>query len=119
MSEDYADGRVECAANGLRLHGSSFPWGTKDIPYSSIHGVQRVDIGAFTGRARTWGTTNPRYWANFDPTRPKKKVGLILDIGKSVRPFITPDDLDVAEAVIRERAELAPGGETPTRGPTV
>jgi hypothetical protein len=95
------------------------PVGSKDIPYSSIHGVERVDIGAFTGRARTWGTTNPRYWANFDPTRPKKKVGLILDIGKSVRPFITPDDLDVAEAVIRERAELAPGGETPTRAPTV
>ena len=97
MSEEYADGTVECAADGLRLRGYYFPWGMKHIPYSSIRGVQRVDIGAFTGRARIWGTSNPRYWANFDPRRPKKTVGLVLDIGKSVKPFITSDDPDVAK----------------------
>ena len=115
MSEDYADGRVECVVDGLRLRGYSFPWGMKHVAYSSIRGVQRVDIGAFTGRARIWGTSNPRYWANFDPRRPKKTVGLVLDIGKSVKPFITPDDPGVAEAVIRERAK--PGAEAPSRGP--
>jgi len=119
VSEDYTDRRIVCAADGLRLHGYYFPWGTKRIRYASIRSVERVQIGALTGRGRIWGTANPRYWANFDPTRPKKKFGLILDLGKFVKPFITPDDPERAEAVIRDRAGLGPASEHPVHGPVV
>lgn len=119
MSEEYDDGRVACATDGLRLRWYYFPWGTKHIPYDRIRGVQRVDIGAFTGRARIWGTANPRYWANLDPSRPKKKVGLIVDTGRRVTPFITPDDPDRVETVLRERAHLDPGTGTPGRAPII
>jgi hypothetical protein len=34
------------------------------------------------------------YWTNLDTLRPTKKEGLILDLGKRVKPFITPDDPD-------------------------
>jgi len=80
-----------------------------------------VEMGVFTGQARIWGTSNPRYWANLDPERPKKKVGLILDLGRHVKPYITPDDADAVLAIIRRRSNLAPGeahGES-ERGPFV
>ena len=109
VSEEYDDGRVACADDGLRLRWYYFPWGTKHIPYDGIRGVRRVDIDAFTGRARIWGTANPRYWANLDPARAKKKVGLVVDTGRRVTPFITPDDPDRVEALLRERGPPRPG----------
>jgi hypothetical protein len=119
MSEDYDDGRVTCTADAVRLHMYYFPFGTKTIPYGDIRGVRKVDIGTFTGRGRIWGTANISYWANLDPSRPRKTTGLVLDLGKRVSPFVTPDDTDRAEAVIRERAHLGPadGGSSP--GPVI
>jgi len=48
-------------------------------------------------------------WASLDPGRPRKKFGLVLDLGRFVHPFITPDDVDAVEAAIREHI----GGEPP------
>jgi hypothetical protein len=42
-----------------------------------------------------------------------------LDLGKRVNPFITPDDPDAVESVIRERANLGPATEAPSRGPII
>jgi hypothetical protein len=108
MSMGYSDRWIECTPDALRIRGYYFPWGTKCIPYESIRAVQRVDIGLFTGKGRIWGTANPRYWASLDPRRPAKDVGLILDLGRPVRPFITPDDPDAVERAIREHANLDP-----------
>lgn len=117
--DDYNDGRVRCTADGVVLRGYYFPWGSKTIANDAIRGIRRVEMGAMRGRARIWGTANPGLWANFDPARPKKKFALILDLGKKVQPFVTPDDVDAAEALIRDRAHLGHGGATPTRGPLV
>jgi hypothetical protein len=117
--DDYVDPRVQCVASGVCLRGYYFPWGTKRIPYGSIKGVRSVDIATFTGRARIWGTANPGYWANLDPQRPKKRVALILDLGKRVKPFITPDDPDAAQRVIRERSHLGPDTEPRSTGPLI
>lgn len=117
--DDYVDSRVRCVASGVCIRGYYFPWGTKRIAYSSIKGVRSVDIATLTGRARIWGTANPGYWANLDPQRPKKKVALILDLGKRVKPFITPDNPDVAEEVIRERCRLGPDTEPRNAGPLI
>ncbi len=117
--DDYGDQRVLCTADAVVLRGYYVPWGSKTIAYSSIRGVRRVELGALRGRARIWGTANPGLWANFDPARPKKKFALILDLGKKVKPFITPDDVDAVEAVIRDRAHLGPDSGTSTRGPLI
>ena len=116
MDSTYVDASIECAPDRLRIHGYYFPWGTKSIPYTSIRGVRRVKIGALTGRARVWGTANPRYWANLDLARPKKTEGLILDLGGYVRPFITPLHVDEVETIIRARSHSGPAGDT-TSGP--
>ncbi len=116
---DYRDRWIECTADGIRIRGYYFPWGTKRIAYDSIRSVQRVQLSAFRGRGRIWGTANPRYWASLDPGRPRKRSGLILDVGRFVRPFITPDDCDAVEAVIRERAHLGPPEPGTAPGPAL
>ncbi|HEY5437531.1 MAG TPA: hypothetical protein VIJ99_01370 [Acidimicrobiales bacterium] len=86
-----------------------YPWGNKTIPYTSIVGVQMVKLTPARGQLRVWGSANPTLWANLDGRRRKKSVGLVLDIGKKVKPYITPDDLDHVDEIIREKAGLGPG----------
>jgi hypothetical protein len=100
MTADYKDPRIECSADGVKVRGYYIPWGSKRIPCQAIHSIRRVNIGALTGRARLWGTANPRYWANLDPQRPRKQTGFILDTGRAVRPFLTPDDPDAFEVAL-------------------
>jgi hypothetical protein len=114
--ETYADRWISCTPTELEIRAYYFPWGSKHIAYSDIKAISRVDMGTFRGRGRIWGTANPGYWASLDPRRPSKSVGLVLDLGKSVKPFITPDDPDAVERIVRERAGLgpaAPAGPSP------
>jgi hypothetical protein len=106
-----ADHRIECTDDALVIHGY-YPW-AKRIPYGDIRGVRQVTLSALRGKGRIWGTANFRYWANFDPGRSSKTTGLILDVGKHVQPFITPDDPDAVVAAIREHTGLEP---TPDNG---
>ena len=100
MSALYRDRWIECTADAVRIHGYYFPWGTKSIPYSSIRTIRRVEMGTFTGKGRIWGSTTLRYWASLDPGRPAKSTALILDTGRHILPFITPDDPAAVEAAI-------------------
>lgn len=113
----YHDGSIDCDATSLRIRGYYFPWGTKSIAYASIKGVSKVKMTALMGKGRIWGTANLGYWANLDVARPKKQYALIIDVGKSVKPFITPDDPDAAEAAIREGAGLAAATGQPDTSP--
>jgi hypothetical protein len=100
----YQDRWIECTPDALVIRGYYFPLaGRKVVPYRSIRSVQSFQMGVFTGRGRIWGTTNPRYWAHLDPGRPHKTVGLLLDLGRFVKPAITPDDPAAVEAILRER----------------
>lgn len=97
---DYSDDKIECGDEALRVRAYYFPWGSKRIPYGSIRAVRRVEIDALSGRGRIWGTANPRYWFNLDPTRPRKRVGFVLDLGRRVQPVLSPDDPDAFEAAL-------------------
>jgi hypothetical protein len=101
MNADYTDPRIEVAPDGLRIRRYYFPSGDKRIPYEEIRSVRRIEVGALRGRWRIWGTANPRYWANLDPGRPRKKKGFVLDLERSVQPFLTPDDPTAFEAALR------------------
>jgi hypothetical protein len=99
----YRDRWIECRPDALVIRGYYFPFaGTRVIPYRQIRSVQSFPMGIFAGRGRIWGTTNPRYWAHLDPGRTHKTVGLLLDLGRFVKPAITPDDPAAVEAIIRE-----------------
>lgn len=111
MVDNSPDKGIICANDALEIR-NYYPWGTKRVPYRSIKGVQRVSLAATKGRGRIWGTANLGYWANLDSKRPTKKEGLVLDLGKRVKPFITPNDVDGVERTLRERAGLGPAGPT-------
>jgi hypothetical protein len=97
----YRDGRIECLPEGLVIRGYYFPWGgRKSIPYGRIRGAERHEMGVLSGKWRIWGTSHPRYWLNFDPGRPHKTVALVLDLGRWVRPVITPDDPEAVREII-------------------
>ena len=96
--EDYTDPRIEVSAEGLRIRRYYFPSGDKRVPFAAIRAVRRVEVGTLRGRWRIWGTANPHYWTNFDPGRPRKKKGFLLDLGERVQPFLTPDDPATFEA---------------------
>jgi len=115
----YHDRWIECTDDQVRIRGYYFPWGTKRIPYRKIRSVQRVAMTKFRGQLRLWGTSNPRYWASLDPRRGSKKEGLVLDLGRFVHPFITPDDVDAVEAEIRAHADLGPAGDGGTGAPLI
>ena len=117
MNSTYQDRWIECTPDALRIRGYYFPWGTKTIPYPAIRSIRRVGTTALTGRARIWGTANPRYWASLDPRRPAKQTALVLDLGGFVHPFITPDDPDAVERVLREHTRLSAAGNSTGRGP--
>lgn len=107
----YRDRWIECTADEVRVRAYYFPWGTKRIPYGRIRGMQRVAMSIFRGQARIWGTSNLQYWASLDPKRPTKRVAFVFDLGRSVHPFLTPDDPDAFEAAVREHADLPPSAE--------
>lgn len=114
MSDTYSDKTIECTDSAVRIRSYYFPAGAKTIPYSQIRGVRRVAMGPATGRARIWGTANPRYWAGLDTARPTKKVGFILDLGRRVSPLLTPSDPDAFEEALRAHTQITPtGGDAP------
>lgn len=115
----YRDRWIECTPDEIRVRAYYFPWGTKRIPYKDVRGVQHVTLSAIRGRARIWGTANPRYWASLDPQRPGKSSGLILDLGRFVRPLLTPDDTDAVEHILRQRCDLAAPASRARRGPII
>jgi hypothetical protein len=45
------------------------------------------------------------HWWNFDSRRPHKKVALVVDVGRRIRPTITPDDPETVERILNERLE--------------
>jgi len=108
MAGDYDDGIIICDAVGVEIRHYYFPSGTKHVTYEEIKGLARVDMSPLRGKLRIWGTGNFKIWANLDTKRPHKEVAFIIDNGKSIKPFVTPDGPDAFEAVVRERAGLGP-----------
>ncbi len=120
MTDTYDDGTVVCGPGRLEIHRYYFPFGTKSVPYAQIKGLQRIEIkSVWSGKWRIWGTGNPRYWANLDTNRPKKKAGFVIDLGRKISPIVTPDRPDEFESVLRDRADLGAGNARQMKGPFI
>jgi hypothetical protein len=110
----YEDRSIGVTDDALTIRGYYFPGTVRRIPLSTIRSVRRADMATLRGRGRIWGTANPGFWANFDTGRPRKTVAFLVDIGKAVQPFLTPDDPDAFEAALREHGvEVSNGGAAP------
>jgi hypothetical protein len=99
----YDDGRVACTDDGLLIRHYYFPAGSKRIPYRAISEVRRTPLSAL-GRGKIHGSSDLVHWYSFDPRRPRKHSAFVIDLGRWVKPVLTPDDPD------RVTAELAAHG---------
>jgi hypothetical protein len=87
MDAIYKDPLITMADGALTIRRYHFPFATsKHIPLETIRTAREMRIGAMTGRWRLWGTTTPRYWLNFDPARPRKRTGFVLESGRRPSP---------------------------------
>ncbi len=103
MAALYEDRWITCEPDRLIIRGYYFPFGSKVIRYRDIRSVTPFMLSLLTGSWRIWGTSNPRYWFHLDPARPRKQTALVLDVGKFVRPVITPDDPEQVADIIEQR----------------
>jgi hypothetical protein len=117
MGNLYQDRWITCTEDAIVVRWY-YLWGAKHIPYGKIRSVRKIDLTAFRGRGRIWGTGNFQYWASLDPGRPGKSAGLILDLGGPVKPFLTPDNADAVADIIASRAGL-PAVQGSSRGPFI
>jgi hypothetical protein len=113
MTDLYRDKYISCTEDGIDVRWY-YLWGPKHIPYSHIVSARIVTLGPLTGKYRIWGTSNPRYYASLDPGRPHKDKGVILDLGRSVKPLLTPDDVPAFTRVLIDKAGLQ---DIPDTGP--
>ena len=105
----YQDQRITCTSSALVIHGYYFPLATaKTVPYDQIRGVEEIELGS--GRWRIWGGSDPRYWFNLDPQRRHKASALVLQLGKTIRPVITPDDPSRVRSILEQRRTTRDGG---------
>ncbi len=95
----YDDGRIACTDTALLIRWY-YPWGAKQIPYSSIRSVERRALGASGGRWRIWGSSDFVHWYNLDRDRTSKQTAFEIHTGRRVVPVITPDDPDAVEAIL-------------------
>lgn len=99
----YDDGGIHCDDQRLTIR-HYYLWGAKQIPYTSIRAVTRLPLtGANKVRGwRIWGSGDFVHWWNLDIQRPRKDMALVLDVGRRVRPTITPHDPAAVERILEE-----------------
>jgi hypothetical protein len=85
-------------------------WGAKHIRYASIRGVQTLPLTGLNAvrRWRIWGSGDFIHWWNLDPSRPRKSIALVLDVGHQVRPTITPNDPAAVASILTAKTGTRP-----------
>jgi hypothetical protein len=102
----YDDGLVALDDDGVLIR-RYYPWGTKRIPYASIRSFKRLPP-IRVRKWRLWGSGDFIHWWNLDPHRPKKNVAIDMDVGKQIRPTVTPHDPGTFERILHEKT-VPPG----------
>ncbi len=102
MTALYEDAGLTLDDDGITIRRYYFPFATpKRIAYGDIQGIKAAPMGRASGKGRFWGASDPRYWFPMDFHRGSKKTLLILELGRRVRPCITPEDPDSVIKVLK------------------
>lgn len=104
----YQDPRITLDESAVHIRLYYFPFGKgKTVPYSSIKNITVVKMHVLMERWRLWGGGLHGQWLNWDATRPKKTLCIILDAGQRfVNPGITPDDHETVLRILREKTGI-------------
>lgn len=106
MTALYQDAGLTLDEDGITIRRYYFPFATpKRVAYSKIKGIKAKPMGWASGKGRFWGAGDPRHWFPLDMQRGHKQTLLILDVGRRVRPCITPDDPDTVIGLLKTRVQ--------------
>jgi hypothetical protein len=116
-SNGYRDSALSIVDGALVIRRYYFPWlGSKRLPLAAITEARQVDLAPLRGQWRLWGTSDPRYWANLDASRHRKRVGFVLETGRRVRPMVTPDDPGAFRQALSRAGVPLPAGLAASAG---
>ena len=92
----YEDTGIVLDEVGITINNYIYPGHRRTIPYTSIHDHEVIELGALTGRHRLvgFGCRRPRHFFHWDRKRGSKKQSVALDVGRFVRPVISPERTD-------------------------
>lgn len=103
----YRDDCLALDEDGMTIRRYYFPLGSpKRIAYHDIRGVRIAAMNWLTGKGRGWGTADPRYWLPLDLRRYRKDKLLVIDVGRRVKPCVSPDDADRVVELLRTRVPV-------------
>ena len=117
MSEPFISDRwITCTDDGVEITGLLLPVGHQahSLRLDPGRAARRDDVVA--GKGPDLGHRQPALLGQPRPPAADEEVGLILDLGQFVRPFITPDDPDAVDAAITQHIGVGPGDGTTERG---
>lgn len=100
----YEDTYITCDEQGLTIRWYYFPFGDKVVPYESIQGFEKIELG-FEGKWRIWGMGLVPHWFHLDPGRPGKDTGIILNDGHPIQFIITPDDVESVFRILQAKTK--------------
>ena len=98
----YEDDTMTVTRDGITIHSYRWKGDARHIPAGSIRGVERFEMGPWSGKYRLVGIGfgRPRTWFAFGKSRANTTTALELDTGSLIKPAVVPDDVAaVAQAV--------------------
>lgn len=107
----YDDGGLLLDQDGLTIRRYYFPWaGPKRIAYTAVRHAVARPMRWRTGKGRGWGTAEPGYWLPLDVRRWRKPTLLVFDVGRRVKPCVSPEDPRRVIALLRDRVPISVEG---------
>lgn len=90
----YEDRTLFIDDEGVTVTSYYWPRHHRHIPFASIVSVETIAIGTWSGRYRLVGLEfrHLHKFFHWDTRRSKKSEAIVLDIGRRLRPTLTPDD---------------------------
>jgi hypothetical protein len=102
MSIIYEDTQIIISEDKLEIKRYYFPVGTsKTIKFSEIKNIEEIDLTLFNGKGRLWGMSLAQYWYNWDNNRFWRKKAIVIHLGKTINPAITPDNYNEVIKILK------------------
>lgn len=107
----YIDGVVRVDGDGLTVRRYYWPRGPKRIPFDRIRGYRTHALTMGHGQYRVHGIDRRGCWYSRDRSRQDKPLAIVLDVGRRIRPVLTPSDPQAVLAILeRRRPVTSPDG---------
>ena len=99
----YEDDVVVVDDTGLTIKRYGVTGSSRRIEFDDINSVEAFEMGRLSGKWRLVGIGpgRPRNWFSWDRDRGHKRQALSIDVGKWIKPALTPDDVVSVEGLIR------------------